>query len=51
LVGSEAVSLYEDAMKKNPKDEEFGIFWFQQMILRSDMDGARKVDLNYIECL
>jgi hypothetical protein len=26
-----------------PKDEDFGRHWFQQMILRGDIDGARKV--------
>lgn len=26
-----------------PKDEDFAKYWFQQMILRCDIDGARKV--------
>jgi hypothetical protein len=37
------VSLYEEASKKHPKDEEFGRHWFQQMILRNNIEGARKV--------
>jgi len=44
-VGSDVVALYEEAAKKNPKDEEFARHWFQQMILRNNIDGARKVCL------
>jgi N-terminal acetyltransferase B complex non-catalytic subunit len=39
----ETTMLYEEASKKNPKDEEFGRHWFLQMILRDDIDGSRKV--------
>jgi hypothetical protein len=41
--GAESSALYEAAAKKLPKDEDFGRYWFQQMILRGDIDGARKV--------
>jgi len=44
-VGSDVMALYEDAAKKSPKDEEFARHWFQQMILRNSVDGARKVRL------
>jgi hypothetical protein len=35
--------VYEDAAKKVPRDEEFSKFWFHQMVLRNNIDGARKV--------
>jgi hypothetical protein len=34
--------VYEEVLKKNPKDEDFMRHWFQQMIFRSNLDGARK---------
>ena len=43
MIGEDSVALYEEAAKKVPKDEEFCKFWFQQMILRGNIDGARKV--------
>jgi hypothetical protein len=46
ISGTETASLYEEASKKNPKDEEFGRHWFQQMILRGNIDGSRKVYLS-----
>jgi len=41
------VSIYEEAAKKLPKDEEFVRNWFQQMVLRNNIDGARKVSLEW----
>jgi len=43
MQGAEIPALYEEASKKNPKDEEFSRYWFQQMVLRNNIDGARKV--------
>ena len=41
--------MYEEASKKLVKDEDFNRNWFHQMILRSDIDGARKVALYMYE--
>ena len=46
LKGAEVNQLYEEAAKKLPKDEEFSRNWFEQRILRADIDGARKVELS-----
>ena len=43
MLGDDISSLYEEASKKNPKDEDFGKQWFEKMILRGHVDGARKV--------
>jgi hypothetical protein len=40
---SEGNGLFEDALKKNPKDEDFAQYLFEQMIFRGNIDGARKV--------
>jgi hypothetical protein len=47
IKGAEITSLYEEGSKKIPKDEDFGKQWFQQMILRGDIDGSRKVHLHH----
>lgn len=41
-LGDEIVNLYEEALKKKPKDEEFARHWFQQMVQKTNIDGARK---------
>lgn len=43
--GSDVVAIYEEAAKKNPRDEDLARHWFRQMILRNNIDGARKVRL------
>ena len=48
MIESDIFALYEEISRKNPKDEELGKYWFQQMIFRTNIDGARKVFLSYI---
>jgi hypothetical protein len=47
ISGEETVTLYEEAARKNPRDEEFGKYWFQKMIMRNNIDAARKVQISY----
>jgi hypothetical protein len=48
MIESDIFAFYEEISRKNPKDEEFGKYWFQQMIYRTNIDGARKVFLKYM---
>ena len=46
-LGDEIVNLYEEAIKRKPKDEEFARHWFQQMVQKRNIDGARKARVRY----